>query len=170
MNVSIVIFSGLVLYFILVYWLFNRHYRRSRKKWISNIPYNSLVKEVILFASALDNSTSIKYLPSIKISYHKHSKWGGCYRDNQITIYKKNINGVTELVTILLHEYAHHLQYRIDGRKFDKKYSELNKTVGYAKNDYELESQEFTKKWTKPCLTYLANKAIIVRSGICRKA
>jgi hypothetical protein len=155
-----IILTLLAVYFILIYLIFNRWVGKSDKKWVSNVSYIRLVNEVILFASTIDNTTRIKRLPAVKISYHPHKKWGGSY-NQAITIYKKNIKGVNELVSIVLHEYCHHLQYKRDVRRFDRMYSELNKSIGYDSNPLEVEARKYGELWTNPCIQYLAEKGII---------
>lgn len=55
---------------------------------------------------------------------------------------------IFELPGIVLHELCHHFQaLRLGLIEYAKRYKQLLKTYGYDSHPYELEAEEFAKKW-----------------------
>ncbi len=140
-----------------------RTYVESKKVWTMNVSYLRLVKETILFTGEILYQKGVRQYPTFRISYYKHKKFKGYYRDSKIVIYINNNNDVPELIETVLHEVCHHIQFRSQLYKHWKPYEYYN-AIGWGRNNpYEAEAREFAYKCIEPCLKHLEGKKIIAR-------
>ena len=67
-----------------------------------------------------------------------------------------NIFGMPRFI---LHELCHHFQViRYGAQEFNRKYDEYLETYSYEKHPYELEAEEFEKKWRADFATLIRQK------------
>ena len=86
----------------------------------------------------------------------------GCYDGSQdhITIYLKNHTDIPSIVDTVLHEVCHHIQNHSRKKEF-KLYEQYSEKYGHRNNPLEIDSRDFAKKNTMPCIKYLESKNII---------
>ena len=66
-----------------------------------------------------------------------------CCMINEITVYRKNINGLEELIRTLVHEYQHYLQ----SPSWMTRYYKMGHT--YESHPYELKAFKEEENWDK---------------------
>lgn len=80
----------------------------------------------------------------------------GQYWKRNITIYPYNMRSFKDIITTIIHEYAHFLQMP---KKTDMKlYYNIH---DYVNHPMEIEAVEFEKKYYKKCYYYLRKRKII---------
>ena len=128
---------------------------------------SGLVKEIINFAGIAFKDESLPKTVGWNFSNYNqnHLKKTGIYSSSvngcKITIYIRKLKTVEEIVNVVLHEMAHHHQYQLDQKNYDRNYNRFSRKVGYYHNPYEIEAREFAKKWSVPCANHLIEKGML---------
>lgn len=120
------------------------------------IPKNQYVALVIEWChNNLKNHNTKK--PTVTVKYHQNKKVHGTYNPSthEIIVYVNNHPTIRELTNTVIHEYIHARQ---KNRSFDRLYKEQNKTVGYLKNLYEVESRVISGKNEEKCVRDITSK------------
>lgn len=85
-----------------------------------------------------------KYLPSLEWHSSSYDKDCGDYdfEDNIMSVYKNNHKSVVEIISTIIHEWAHYKQST-------KKYYEYDTIYNYQDNPYEIQANELadSMKW-----------------------
>lgn len=110
-----------------------------------------------------NNLGSSKNYYDLKIFYYRNNKYGGCYQygNRQIIIYIYADLSTTDLVSCVIHEYVHHLQFsngRVPLRKVEKDYLKKLKGRGYWKNPYEESARKTAHKFRNQCFEWVMSE------------
>ncbi len=128
------------------------------------VPYTILINEIIKYTGPILTANKIKTYPHFRIRYYEHKKQMGVFYSgsSEIGIYLKNHKTLLSLVDTVLHEVAHFIQQKADGKEY-KKYNNYTNQFGYYDNPLEIEARAFAKKHRKDCLRHLETLQIIKR-------
>lgn len=132
-------------------------------KWISQVPYTTLVREIILFTNDILMQKGIKNFPSFKIRYYRHKKYSGVY-NGEVVVYLENNREIPELVDTVLHEVQHYIQSLTD--RHYKHYDRYTAEVGYWNNPFEVECRDFAARHRDSCLKHLEAKHLIKKQNM----
>ncbi len=108
---------------------------------------------------------------NVKIYHYQNNKFQGSYQywNGQISIYVYKDLRLIDLVTILIHEYAHHLQFsksRIPQRNVEKDYFKKLEEKGYRKNPYEASARRTAHKFRNQCFEWTMSEIERIRQRI----
>jgi len=134
-----------------------------KEKTVVNSHLNSLKVPANIYANlvidwCLENlNSSSKKVPHLKISRRITKNTLGAYRpySNEIIIYIKKHMTLLELTNTVIHEFVHSTQ---NGKRFGTNYDAFNKSVGYLKNPFEIESRSIANSKDKECLMSLHHR------------
>lgn len=159
-----ILFGGFILLLLILLYetLIEPWLNKKRRHCILLTSKAQLIRSVIHFTGPILEQNNITHYPTLKIYYHKHKKWAGCFSSEHlmICVYLKNNNSIVEIVNTVLHEMAHYVQYQTDPDWFSN-YDDYTATYGYYNNPLEIDSRSFAEKWTDDCLDYLRENDII---------
>lgn len=99
----------------------------------------------------------------LKIYYYRNNKFGGSYQywNGQISIYVYDDLRLTDLVTVVIHEYMHHLQFsksRVPKSNVEKDYLKKSEDRGYWKNSYEVAARRTANKCRYKCFEWVMSE------------
>jgi len=93
------------------------------------------------------------------VSFDRRVKnFTGYYLDRTIKVFPLNCLTKKELIKTVLHEYCHFLQ--MPSLSDSRYYSQMDKSLGYDKNPYEVQARLFEKKYYKKCKKYIDKKLL----------
>jgi hypothetical protein len=100
---------------------------------------------------------------NVKIYYYQNNKFQGSYQywNGQIVIYIYKELRLIDLVTCVIHEYEHHLQFsksRVPKRNVEKDYFNKLEEKGYTKNPYEASARKTAKKCRNQCFEWVLSE------------
>ena len=127
-----------------------------------------LIDAIIQFAGMVMQDENLSKTVVWKFSNYnqKHLNKLGYYcssdaRSCEITIYIRKHLFFENIIETVLHEMAHHQQYKKELQNFNRNYNKYSRKLGYDKNPYEIEARKFANKWIEPCINYLKENGVL---------
>lgn len=125
------------------------------------IPKRKFVMLVLEWCSTYLGASKKSY--NVKIYYYRNAQFGGSYQywNGQISIYVYKDLRLVDLVTCVIHEYIHHLQFskkRVPKRNVEKDYFKKLEEKGYRKNPYEAYARKTARKCRNKCFEWVMSE------------
>lgn len=154
-----VVSAGIIILYFLVHGVLNIKLSLYKIEKVSNVSNRKLIQEIIWFTDDILKGKGISSFPAFKISFYKHKRYLGVYANSGITIYIKNHKDIRMLISTVLHEVGHHIQYETNRKEYIR-YEEYSRIFSHDKNPLEIECCQFADKWLSSCITHLRMKNI----------
>jgi hypothetical protein len=134
------------------------HPTSELKVWDLTVSKRKFVLLVLEWCS--NNLGTSKNSFDLKIYYYRNNKYGGSYQywNGQISIFVYDDLKLTDLVTVVIHEYLHHIQFsksRVTKRNVEKDYFKKSEDWGYWRNSYEVDARKTAKKSRNQCFEWV---------------
>ena len=155
-----VVSAGIIILYFLVHGVLNIKLSLYKIEKVSNVSNRKLIQEIIWFTNDILNGKGIAHFPTYKISHYRHKRYLGVYANSGITIYIKNHQDIRELISTVLHEVGHHIQYEANRKEYIR-YEEYSRIHSHDKNPLEIDCYQFADKWLSSCILHLHKKNII---------